>query len=104
MHELQVCDQIIEMATNMTNMHIAVARPSTFLSHEVSKSSIAVFGSANKGPSCAKLKSSFHIASTQLLSQNVKSGALRFGKMITKAMSDYSDTKPLPGLPIDLRG
>jgi len=92
------------MATTTPNMHIAIPRPSTFSSREVSKSSIAVFSSDVKGVSCAKLRSSCHISSTQALSQNVKSSPMRFGKMITKAMSDSGDTKPLPGLPVDLRG
>ncbi|XP_071735867.1 enoyl-[acyl-carrier-protein] reductase [NADH], chloroplastic-like [Rutidosis leptorrhynchoides] len=92
------------MTTVTPNMHVAIARPSTVSSCEVSKSSIAVFSSNVKGTSCAKLKSSCHISSTQLLSQNVKSSPLRCGRMITKAMSDSSDRAPLPGLPIDLRG
>ncbi|XP_076909281.1 enoyl-[acyl-carrier-protein] reductase [NADH], chloroplastic-like [Bidens hawaiensis] len=91
------------MATT-TNMHIAVARPSAFSAREVSKPGVAVFSSNIKGGSCASLKSSCHISSTQLLSQTVKSSPLRFERMITKAMSDSSDIKPLPGLPVDLRG
>lgn len=99
---MQVYDRLVKMAT--TNMHMAIARPSVFSFREVSKSSVAVFSSNVREGSFAKLKSSCHVSSLQLLSQNVKSKPLRFGRMITKAMADSSDTKPLPGLPVDLRG
>lgn len=92
------------MATANTSMHIAIARPFKSSSREVTNSSVAVFRSDVRGASCAKLTSSCHISSTQLLSQNVKSTPLRFGRIVTKAISDSSDLKPLPGLPVDLRG
>ncbi|MFS8027640.1 putative NAD(P)-binding domain superfamily [Helianthus anomalus] len=92
------------MTTNITNMHLAIAKASAFSSHQVSKSSIADFSSGAKGASCAKLKSSCHIAFTNLSSQNVKFSDSRFERVITKAVSASSDTKPLPGLPVDLRG
>ncbi|KAJ0430520.1 putative enoyl-[acyl-carrier-protein] reductase (NADH) [Helianthus annuus] len=86
------------MATTTNMMHIAIARPST---REASKPCVALFTS---NITCAKLKGSCHISSTHSLSQNVNSTPLRFGRTITKAMSDSNDVKPLPGLPIDLRG
>ncbi|PWA97910.1 NAD(P)-binding Rossmann-fold superfamily protein [Artemisia annua] len=42
---------------------------------------------------CAKLRSSCHISSTQVLSQNVENSPWRFGKMTTKVVSESSDTK-----------
>ncbi|KAJ0669077.1 putative enoyl-[acyl-carrier-protein] reductase (NADH) [Helianthus annuus] len=93
------------MATTTSMMHIAIATPpSTFSSREASKPCVALFTGNIKAGSCAKLKSSCHISSTHSLSQNVNSTPLRFGRIITKAMSDSNDVKPLPGLPIDLRG
>ncbi|PWA51772.1 hypothetical protein CTI12_AA461010 [Artemisia annua] len=100
----KVCGRIIEMTTTATCMHIAISRPSNGSFREVSKSSIAVFGSDARRASGAKFNSSCHISSTQSLSQNVKSSPSRFGKMTTKAMSDSNNTKVLPGLPVDLRG
>ncbi|XP_076883807.1 uncharacterized protein LOC143532722 [Bidens hawaiensis] len=87
-----------------TNMHFATARTSIFSFHQVSKPSIAVFSNGVKVASYANLKSSCHITSTLLSSQNVRFSGSRFEKMITKAKLDSSDTKPLPGLPVDLRG
>ncbi|GJU70926.1 enoyl-[acyl-carrier-protein] reductase [NADH], chloroplastic-like protein [Tanacetum coccineum] len=92
------------MTTTATCMHIAISRPSNGSFREVSKSSIAVFGSDATRASCAKLKSTCHISSTQSLSQNMKFSPLRFGTLTTKAMSDSNNTKVLPGLPVDLRG
>nr|GEZ56814.1 enoyl-[acyl-carrier-protein] reductase [NADH], chloroplastic-like [Tanacetum cinerariifolium] len=92
------------MTTSATCMHIAISRPSNGSFREVSKSSIAVFGSDARKASCVKLNSSCHISSTESLSQNVKSSPSRFGKMTTKAMSGSNNTKVLPGLPVDLRG
>uniref|UniRef100_UPI001CB8CE82 enoyl-[acyl-carrier-protein] reductase [NADH], chloroplastic-like n=1 Tax=Erigeron canadensis TaxID=72917 RepID=UPI001CB8CE82 len=89
--------------TTTTSMHITFARPLS--SHEVSKSGIAnKFSKDFGGLSCSKHKSLCNVSSRRLSSQNVKSSSLRFGKIITKATSDSSDPKPLPGLPIDLRG
>ncbi|KAI3719642.1 hypothetical protein L6452_20544 [Arctium lappa] len=70
---------------------------------QVMKSSNAIFSSYVRGASC-------HISSTPLLlsssSQRITSTStpLRFERMTTKAMSYSSYSKPLPGLPLDLRG
>lgn len=92
------------MTTATSSMHIAVSKPVIFASHEASKSSIAVVSSGIKGASWMKLKSSCHISSTHVISQNITSTAAKFNRIVTKAMSESSDTKPLPGLPVDLRG
>ncbi|KAI3676620.1 hypothetical protein L1987_86231 [Smallanthus sonchifolius] len=91
------------MATVSSSMHVAIAKPSTFASCEASKSNIAVVSSF-KEASWMKLKSSCHISSTHVLSQNVTSNPVKFSRNVTKAMSQSNDTTPLPGLPIDLRG
>lgn len=92
------------MATATSNMHVAIAKPLTFPSCEVSKSSVAVFSSGIRQSSWTKLTSSSHISSTHVISQNITSSPVKFNRMVTKAMSESNDTKPLPGLPIDLRG
>ncbi|PWA97145.1 glucose/ribitol dehydrogenase [Artemisia annua] len=99
----EVCDQVFEMATT-TTMHILTARRSILSCCQVSNSSITVFNNEMRGASCAKLRSSCRISSTHLLSQNAEIIPSRFGKMTIKAESDSSDTKVLPGLPVDLRG
>ncbi|KAJ9554189.1 hypothetical protein OSB04_018234 [Centaurea solstitialis] len=92
------------MATATSNMHVAIAKPVTLPSCEVSKSSVAVFSSGIREASWTKLRSSSHISSSLVISQNITSRPVKFNRMITKAMSESNDTKPLPGLPIDLRG
>ncbi|KAI3742870.1 hypothetical protein L1987_60568 [Smallanthus sonchifolius] len=91
------------MATVSSSMHVAIAKPFTFASCEASKSSIAVVSSF-KEASWMKLKSSCHISSTHVISQNVTSNPVKFGRNVTKAMSESNDTTLLPGLPVDLRG
>ncbi|KVI00781.1 hypothetical protein Ccrd_020964 [Cynara cardunculus var. scolymus] len=92
------------MATATSNMHVAIAKPFTFPSCEVSKSSVAVFSGGIREASWTKLKSSCHISSTHVISQNIASSPVKFNRLVTKAISESNDTKPLPGLPIDLRG
>lgn len=92
------------MATATSNMHVAIAKPLTFPSCEVSKSSVAVFSSGIRQSSWTKLTSSSHISSTHVISQNITSSPVKFNRMVTKAISESNDTNPLPGLPIDLRG
>ncbi|CAI9269940.1 unnamed protein product [Lactuca saligna] len=92
------------MATATSNMHVAIAKPFTFASCEVSKPSVAVFSSGIKEAPWMKLKSSCHISSTHVISQKLTTNTLKFNRIVTKAMSESNDTKPLPGLPVDLRG
>ena len=94
-----------KMTAATSSMHVAIAKPLTFASREVSKSSFAVVSNGNRDASWTKLKSSCHISSTQAISQNVViSNCVKLNRMVTKAMSQSNDTKPLPGLPVDLRG
>ncbi|KAJ9563640.1 hypothetical protein OSB04_008800 [Centaurea solstitialis] len=88
------------MTTTTTTTPLAMQiTSSTFSFPQVFKSSIATLDLKI----CALSKR--HISSKQLLlSKRITSTPLRFGRMTTKAMSDSSVTKPLRGLPIDLRG
>nr|GEX81831.1 enoyl-[acyl-carrier-protein] reductase [NADH], chloroplastic-like [Tanacetum cinerariifolium] len=92
------------MAAATSSMHVAIAKPSTFASREVTKSSIPVAANGNREASWMKLKSTCHISSTQAVSHNVVSNPVKFNRFVTKAMSESNDTKPLPGLPVDLKG
>ncbi|KAM7530155.1 hypothetical protein LguiB_033565 [Lonicera macranthoides] len=91
-------------ATTASSMHIATVKPRAFASQKGSKSSIANFGTDIKGASWTSLKSSFHISSTRRFSHSLTSTAVKVQRVITKAMSENSEMKPLSGLPIDLRG
>jgi enoyl-[acyl-carrier protein] reductase I len=50
------------------------------------------------------LFSSSHISPRQPLFNSLKSKPVKCGTVVTRAMSSTNDNKPLPGLPIDLRG
>lgn len=95
----------MDMATTATpTMHIATTKPCISASRKVFKSSFAVMGTESRGSSCTRLSSSYHISSKMPLSQSLTSTPRKFERIVTKAMSEASELKPLPGLPIDLRG
>ncbi|XP_042513665.1 enoyl-[acyl-carrier-protein] reductase [NADH], chloroplastic-like [Macadamia integrifolia] len=91
-------------ASAASGLQIAVARPSSSPCPRIFKASTAFFGSDAKGTSWSKLNSSSHVSSAQLFFRNFTSSPVRLNKVVTKAMSDGTENKPLPGLPIDLRG
>ncbi|KAI3979354.1 hypothetical protein MKX01_036398 [Papaver californicum] len=67
--------------------------------------SAAVFGANPKTNSYSMLSSPSSIASVKPLSCNIISTQSKSDKVITREMSQSTDSKPtLPGLPIDLRG
>ncbi|GKG42236.1 hypothetical protein Tco_0476534, partial [Tanacetum coccineum] len=53
----------------------------------------------NREASSMKLNSTYHISSHNIVSNRVK-----LNRIVTKAMSESNDTKPLPGLLVDLKG
>ncbi|XP_026388143.1 enoyl-[acyl-carrier-protein] reductase [NADH], chloroplastic-like [Papaver somniferum] len=82
-----------------------MAKPSVNSSRKVLNSSAAVFGANPKTNSFSMLSSASSIASVKPVSCNIISMQSKSGKVITRAMSQSTDSKPtLPGLPIDLRG
>lgn len=91
-------------ATATPSMHIATAKAITFASHEVVKSSIVNFGNEVRAASWTKLKSACHFSSTRALSQGITSAPVKSRRLVTKAMAEANEAKPLPGLPVDLRG
>lgn len=93
------------MATASSNMHVAMSKSFTFTSCEVSKlPSVAVFSNGITETPWMKLKSSCQLSSTNVLSQKITPTPSKFNRIVTKAMSESNNTKPLPGLPVDLRG
>ncbi|WOH07233.1 hypothetical protein DCAR_0626662 [Daucus carota subsp. sativus] len=73
-------------------------------SGKVSQPSIGNFSTEVKGASWTSLKSSCYISSARSLSYNLTHTPVKSERLVTKAMSEASDLKPLPGLPVDLRG
>ncbi|KAG6783436.1 hypothetical protein NC652_009868 [Populus alba x Populus x berolinensis] len=91
-------------ATAASGLQMATARPCISCSHRVVKVGAAILGASSKGASWAKLASGSHISSIQPFQRTFMSSSVKLNKAVTKAMSESSDSKPVSGLPIDLRG
>ncbi|KAB1226695.1 Enoyl-[acyl-carrier-protein] reductase [NADH], chloroplastic [Morella rubra] len=91
-------------ATTTHGMVMTTINPYVSSSHKRSMTSTANFSTECKEASWTRLTSSSHISSRQQLFQSFTSGHVKFQKIITRAMSGADKNKPLPGLPIDLRG
>ncbi|KAI3886615.1 hypothetical protein MKX03_031136 [Papaver bracteatum] len=91
--------------TIASGLHIMMVKPSVNSSRKVLNSSAAFFGANPKTNSFSMLSSASSIASVKPLSCNIISTQSKSSKVITRAMSQSTDSKPtLPSLPIDLRG
>ncbi|KAJ6778781.1 ENOYL-[ACYL-CARRIER-PROTEIN] REDUCTASE [NADH] CHLOROPLASTIC-LIKE [Salix koriyanagi] len=86
-------------ATPATNM--AMIKPCISSSRKVFMSSTASFSTESKEASWHRLTSSSHISSSF---RSIFSAPIKFKKVVTRAMSSENENKPLPGLPVDLRG
>ncbi|KAJ6316740.1 hypothetical protein OIU78_019924 [Salix suchowensis] len=86
-------------ATPATNM--AMIKPCISCSRKVFMSSTASFSTESKEASWNRLTSSSHISSSF---RSIFSAPIKFKKVVTRAMSSENENKPLPGLPVDLRG
>lgn len=86
-------------ATPATNM--AMIKPCISSSRKVFMSSKASFSTESKEASWNRLTSSSHISSSF---RSIFSAPIKFKKVVTRAMSSENENKPLPGLPVDLRG
>jgi enoyl-[acyl-carrier protein] reductase I len=91
-------------ATAASGLQMATARPCISSSHRVVKAGAAILGASSKGASWAKLASGSHISSIQPFQRTFMSSSVKLNKAVTKAMSESSASKPVSGLPIDLRG
>lgn len=91
-------------AITTPTMHLAKGQLCFTASGKVCQPSIGNFSTEVKGAPWTGLKSSLHISSARSLSHNVTYAPVKFERFVTKAMSEASDLKPLPGLPVDLRG
>lgn len=84
--------------------HMATINPCLSSSNKVFMSSIARFNTESKEVSWTRLKSSSHITSKLPFSRSLTSVPVTYKRVVTRAMSAPNEDKPLPGLPIDLRG
>ncbi|KAK8520548.1 hypothetical protein V6N12_004483 [Hibiscus sabdariffa] len=91
-------------ATLASNLQIVAARPCISLSPGVFKASSAILGLNSKGVSRTKLTSSCNVSSFEPSRHRFISSAVKFNKVVTMAMSESSESRPISGLPIDLKG
>ncbi|CAA2976042.1 enoyl-[acyl-carrier-protein] reductase [NADH], chloroplastic-like [Olea europaea var. sylvestris] len=91
--------------TAIPSTQIAIPKPCISVARRTPSSSVAAFfGNEVKGITCAKIRSSSFISTTESFSKSFNHHFLRFERKVIKAASGASDKQPLPGLPIDLRG
>ncbi|RQO84258.2 hypothetical protein POPTR_001G013500v4 [Populus trichocarpa] len=91
-------------ATAASGLQMATARPCISSSRRMVKAGAAILGANSKGASWAKLASGSHISYIQPFKRTLMSSSVKLNKVVTKAMSESNESKPLSGLPIDLRG
>ncbi|KAJ6713414.1 ENOYL-ACYL-CARRIER REDUCTASE [Salix purpurea] len=91
-------------ATAASGLQMATARPCISSSRGMVKAGAAILGANSKGTSWAKLASGSHISSTLPFERTLMSSSVKLNKVVTRAMSESSENKPVSGLPIDLRG
>ncbi|KAE8125357.1 hypothetical protein FH972_020176 [Carpinus fangiana] len=83
---------------------MTTTNPCISCSHKRFMTSTANISTQYKEASWTRLTSSSHVSSRQPLFQSCTSGHVKSQKIITRAMPGADESKPLPGLPIDLRG
>ena len=92
-------------ATAASSLQLAAARPCISFSHWVVKADSAILGANFKAVSWTKLTSACNISSSlEPIQRSFASSPVKFNKVVTKAMSESSENKPVSGLPIDLKG
>ncbi|XVF04609.1 hypothetical protein REPUB_Repub05bG0099000 [Reevesia pubescens] len=91
-------------ASAASTLQIAAARPCISSSHRVVKAGSAILGANSKTVSWTKLTSAANISSLEPFRRSFTSSSVKFNKVVTKAMSESGEKKPVSVLPIDLKG
>ncbi|KAK8630337.1 hypothetical protein V6N13_079135 [Hibiscus sabdariffa] len=92
-------------ATAASGLQLASARPCIASSRRVFKAGAATLDANSKAVSWTKLASARNLSQSLVpFWRNFASSSVKFNKVVTKAMSESSETKPVSGLPIDLKG
>ncbi|XP_054783101.1 enoyl-[acyl-carrier-protein] reductase [NADH], chloroplastic-like [Prosopis cineraria] len=90
--------------TSVSNLQVAMSRSSIPSSQKLANASAAGFSVKPKARSWNGLASVRHVASVQPFQHGLTSRSIKFDKIVTKAISESSENKPVSGLPIDLKG
>lgn len=91
-------------ATAASSLQMATVRPCISTSHRDVKAGVAFVAGDSKKASWAMLASACHLSSVQPLHRHFMSSSVKLDKAVTKAMAESNDSKPVSGLPIDLKG
>ncbi|OMP03474.1 Glucose/ribitol dehydrogenase [Corchorus olitorius] len=91
-------------ATAASSLQIAAARPCISSSQRVVKAGASMLGANSKSVSWTKLASACNISFMEPFRRSFTSSQVKFNKVVTKAMSESSENKPVSGLAIDLKG
>ncbi|KAF7808219.1 enoyl-[acyl-carrier-protein] reductase [NADH], chloroplastic-like [Senna tora] len=92
------------VTTAFSGLQIAISAPCFRSSQRFADAGAVVLSGKSKIRSWNKLASTCHTTSLQPFQRGFTSSSIRFDKMITKAMAESSENKPVSGLPIDLKG
>lgn len=90
--------------TSISSLQIAMSRSCIPSSQKFAEVSTVVFGGKSKVGSWNKLASACHVASVQPFQRSFTSSSAKSVKFATKAVSESSETSPISGLPINLKG
>ncbi|KHG07776.1 Enoyl-[acyl-carrier-protein] reductase [NADH], chloroplastic [Gossypium arboreum] len=91
-------------ATVASSLQLMAARPFLSFSPGVVKAGAAILCSNPKTVLWLKLTSPCNISSLNAFRHGFRSSTVKFIKVVTKAMSESNENKPVSGLPIDLKG
>ncbi|PPR82582.1 hypothetical protein GOBAR_AA38133 [Gossypium barbadense] len=91
-------------ATVASSLQLMAARPFLSFSPGVVKAGAAILCSNPKTVLWPKLTSPCNISSLNPFRHGFRSSTVKFIKVVTKAMSESNENKPVSGLPIDLKG
>ncbi|PPE01043.1 hypothetical protein GOBAR_DD02008 [Gossypium barbadense] len=91
-------------ATVASSLQIMAARPCLSFSPGVVKAGAAILCSNPKTVLWPKLTNSCNISSLNPFRHGFRSSTVKFSKVVTKAMSESNENRPVSGLPIDLKG
>ncbi|KAK2381405.1 enoyl-[acyl-carrier-protein] reductase [NADH], chloroplastic [Trifolium repens] len=95
----------LKMATtSFSSLQIAMSRSCVPSSQKFADVSTVVLGSKSKAGSWNKLASACHVASVQPFQRSFTSSSAKSVKIVTKATSESTETSPISGLPINLKG
>ncbi|XVE78808.1 hypothetical protein DITRI_Ditri14bG0007800 [Diplodiscus trichospermus] len=96
--------QFLRMAATAASCVQLAARPCISSSHGVVKEGAAILGANSKAVSWTKLTSACNISSLVPFQRSFTSSSVKFNNVVTKAMSNSGEDKPVSGLQIDLKG